>query len=54
MTAGVQVTGHLSVFEHMTWELNSARILIIDDEEDIFLAAPSPAETRFRICSDFA
>jgi two-component system response regulator HydG len=33
------VTGHLSVFEHMTSELNSARILIVDDEEDILLAA---------------
>jgi two-component system response regulator HydG len=39
VTAGVQVTGHLSGFEHMTPELNSARILIIDDEEDILLAA---------------
>jgi two-component system, NtrC family, response regulator HydG len=38
-SAGVQVTGHLSVFEHMAPELNSARILIIDDEEDILLAA---------------
>jgi two-component system, NtrC family, response regulator HydG len=37
--AGVQVTGHLSVFEHMTSELSPARILIIDDEEDILLAA---------------
>jgi hypothetical protein len=37
--AGVQVTGHLSVFEHMAPELNSARILIVDDEEDILLAA---------------
>ena len=33
------MTGHLSVFEHMTSELNSARILIVDDEEDILLAA---------------
>jgi len=39
VTGGVQVTGHLSVFEHMTSELNSARILIVDDEEDILLAA---------------
>ena len=39
MTDGVQVTGHLSVFEHMASELNSARILIVDDEEDILLAA---------------
>jgi two-component system, NtrC family, response regulator HydG len=39
VTAGVQVTGHLSVFEHMAPELNSARILIVDDEEDILLAA---------------
>ena len=39
MTAGVQVTAHLSVFEHMTSELNSARILIVDDQEDILLAA---------------
>jgi two-component system response regulator HydG len=38
-SAGVQLTGHLSVFEHMAPELNSARILIIDDEEDILLAA---------------
>jgi two-component system response regulator HydG len=39
VTAGVQVTGHLSVFEHMAPDLNSARILIVDDEEDILLAA---------------
>jgi DNA-binding NtrC family response regulator len=39
VTAGVQLTGHLSVFEHMTLELNTARILIVDDEEDILLAA---------------
>jgi DNA-binding NtrC family response regulator len=39
LIAGVQVTGHLSVFEHMASELNTARILIIDDEEDILLAA---------------
>jgi two-component system response regulator HydG len=39
VAAGVQVTAHLSVFEHMASELNPARILIIDDEEDILLAA---------------
>jgi two-component system, NtrC family, response regulator HydG len=39
LIAGVQVTGHLSVFEHMASELNTARILIVDDEEDILLAA---------------
>ncbi|HEY6621081.1 MAG TPA: response regulator, partial [Steroidobacteraceae bacterium] len=33
------MTGHLSVFEHMTSELNSARILIVDDQGDILLAA---------------
>jgi DNA-binding NtrC family response regulator len=38
-SAGVQVTGHLSVFEHMPPDLNSARLLIVDDQEDILFAA---------------
>ncbi|HEX3945292.1 MAG TPA: sigma-54 dependent transcriptional regulator [Rhizomicrobium sp.] len=33
------MTGHLSVFEHMASELNPARILIVDDQEDILFAA---------------